>query len=140
MQTAIDKPCYFDDTGNMEIDSAVTALAALAQETRLSIFRLLVEAGPEGISAGRIGETLEVPAATLSFHLKELARARLVSTRQERQFIYYAVDFERMAELMTFLTQNCCRGMPEKCLTVVETALGRCCPPKLKTKPKRSRS
>jgi ArsR family transcriptional regulator, arsenate/arsenite/antimonite-responsive transcriptional repressor len=124
----------------MEIDSAVMALAALAQETRLSIFRLLVEAGPEGISAGRIGETLEVPAATLSFHLKELARAGLVSTRQERQFIYYAVDFERMAQLMTFLTQNCCRGMPEKCLTVVETALGRCCPPKLKPKPKRSRS
>jgi ArsR family transcriptional regulator len=124
----------------MEINAAVTALAALAQETRLSIFRLLVEAGPEGISAGRIGETLEVPAATLSFHLKELARARLVSTRQERQFIYYGVDFERMADLMTFLTQNCCRGMPEKCLSVVETALGRCCPPKLKPKPKRRRS
>ena len=123
----------------MEITSAVTSLGALAQETRLSIFRLLVEAGPEGVSAGRIGDTLAVPAATLSFHLKELARAGLVSTRQERQFIYYAVDFERMADLMTFLTQNCCRGMPEKCLTVVETALGRCCRPKLKPKPKRSR-
>jgi ArsR family transcriptional regulator, arsenate/arsenite/antimonite-responsive transcriptional repressor len=123
----------------MEMKSAVTALAALAQETRLSIFRLLVEAGPEGVSAGRIGETLDVPAATLSFHLKELARAGLVSPRQERQFIYYAVDFERMAELMAFLTQNCCRGMPEKCLTIVETALGRCCLPKLQTKPKRSR-
>jgi ArsR family transcriptional regulator, arsenate/arsenite/antimonite-responsive transcriptional repressor len=123
----------------MEINSAVTSLGALAQETRLSIFRLLVEAGPEGVSAGRIGDTLEVPAATLSFHLKELARAGLVSTRQERQFIYYAVDFERMADLMTFLTQNCWRGMPEKCLTVVETALGRCCRPKLKPKPKRSR-
>ena len=123
----------------MEIKAAVASLAALAQETRLSIFRLLVEAGPEGLSAGRIGERLEVPAATLSFHLKELARAGLVSSRQERQFIYYAVDFERMAELMTFLTQNCCQGMPEKCLTVLETALGNCCPPKLKTKPKRSR-
>src|SRR5262245_32829741 len=124
----------------MEITSAVTALAALAQETRLSIFRLLVEAGPDGVSAGRIGDTLEVPAATLSFHLKELSRAGLVSSRQERQFIYYSVDFERMAQLMTFLTQNCCQGMPEKCLSVVETALGRCCPPKLKPKPKRSRS
>ena len=123
----------------MEIKTAVTALAALAQETRLSIFRLLVEAGPEGVSAGRIGERLEVPGATLSFHLKELARAGLVSSRQERQFIYYAADYERMAELMTFLTQNCCQGMPEKCLTVVETALGRCCPPKLKPKLKRSR-
>jgi ArsR family transcriptional regulator, arsenate/arsenite/antimonite-responsive transcriptional repressor len=123
----------------MEMKSAVTALAALAQETRLSIFRLLIEAGPEGVSAGRIGDSLDVPAATLSFHLKELVRAGLVSPRQERQFIYYAVDFERMAELMAFLTQNCCRGMPEKCLTIVETALGRCCPPKLQTKAKRSR-
>jgi ArsR family transcriptional regulator, arsenate/arsenite/antimonite-responsive transcriptional repressor len=126
----------------MEIREAVTSLAALAQETRLSIFRLLVEAGPDGQSAGRIGEKLEVPAATLSFHLKELSRAGLVSARQEKQFIYYAVDFEHMAELMTFLTENCCQGMPQACLTVVETALGSCCRPKTKTKikPKRSRS
>ena len=125
----------------MEAKSAVTALAALAQETRLSIYRLLVEAGSAGISVGRIGETLKVPGATLSFHLKELARSGLVSSRQEKQFIYYAVDFERMAELMTYLTQNCCHGMPQECLTVVETALGRCCPPtKSKMKRKRSRS
>jgi ArsR family transcriptional regulator len=124
----------------MEIRTAVTALGALAQETRLSIYRLLVEAGPEGMPAGRIGETLGVPGATLSFHLKELDRAGLVSSRQERQFIYYAVDFERMAELMTFLTQNCCRGMPKECLTVVETALGSCCPAKVEPKRKRSRS
>jgi len=126
----------------MEIKAAVAALAALAQETRLAIFRLLIEAGPEGMAAGRVGEALEVPGATLSFHLKELARAGLVSSRQEKQFIYYAVDFERMAELMTYLTQNCCKGMPQVCLTVVETALGRCCPmaeskPK---KPKQKRS
>ena len=127
----------------MELKTAVTALGALAQETRLAIFRLLIEAGPDGVAAGRIGETLEVPGATLSFHLKELARAGLVSSRQEKQFIYYAVDFERMAELMTFLTQNCCQGMPQECLTVVETALGRCCPPQSKSKKpklKRSRS
>lgn len=125
----------------MEVSTAVTALAALAQETRLSIFRLLIEAGPKGVAAGRIGEVLEVPGATLSFHLKELARAGLVSSRQEKQFIYYAVDFERMAELMTFLTQNCCKGMPQECLTVVETALGRCCPPQSKPKkPKQKRS
>jgi len=120
----------------MEIKAAVTALAALAQETRLSIYRLLVEAGPQGMAAGRIGEKLNVPGATLSFHLKELSRASLVSARQEKQFIYYAVDFERMAELMTFLTQNCCQGMPQECLTVVETALGRCCPPQTKRKRK----
>ncbi|MET0500047.1 MAG: metalloregulator ArsR/SmtB family transcription factor [Candidatus Binatia bacterium] len=118
----------------MEIKTAVSTLTALAQETRLAIFRLLIEAGRDGESAGRIGETLKVPGATLSFHLKELARAGLLTTRQERQFIYYIVDFERMAELMTFLTQNCCQGMPQKCLTVVETALGKCCAP-AKTSP-----
>jgi DNA-binding transcriptional ArsR family regulator len=124
----------------MEIQTAVSTLAALAQETRLAIFRLLVEAGRDGESVGRIGATLKVPGATLSFHLKELARAGLVTTRQERQFIYCAVDFERMAEIMTFLTQNCCQGMPQKCLTVVETALGSCCAPaKSKIKRKRSR-
>jgi ArsR family transcriptional regulator, arsenate/arsenite/antimonite-responsive transcriptional repressor len=125
----------------MEIKPAVAALGALAQETRLSIYRLLVEAGRDGESVGHIGETLKVPGATLSFHLKELARAGLVTTRQERQFIYYAVDFERMAELMTFLTQNCCQGMPQKCLSVVETALVSCCAPvDSKQKRKRSRS
>jgi len=125
----------------MEIKTAVLALGALAQETRLTIFRLLVEAGPEGLAAGRIGETLKVPGATLSFHLKELARTGLVSSKQEKQFIYYAVDFDRMADLMTYLTQNCCQGMPQECLTVVETALGRCCPPQSKPKkPKEKRS
>ena len=123
----------------MEIKAAVSTLAALAQETRLSIFRLLVEAGRDGESVGRIGETLKVPGATLSFHLKELARAGLVTTRQERQFIYCTVDFERMAELMTFLTQNCCQGMPQKCLTVVETALGSCCAPAKKSQSKLKR-
>ncbi len=124
----------------MELARAVTALGALAQETRLSIFRLLVQAGPEGLAAGRIGETLDVPPATLSFHLKELAHAGLASSRQEGRFIYYSADFEHMAALMSFLTQNCCQGMPQECLTVVETALGRCCPPETKRKPARSRS
>jgi ArsR family transcriptional regulator, arsenate/arsenite/antimonite-responsive transcriptional repressor len=123
----------------MELKTAVAALASLAQETRLSIYRLLVEAGPDGMAAGKIGKTLKVPGATLSFHLKELSRAGLVTTRQEKQFIFYAVDFERMAELMTFLTENCCRGMPQRCLTVVETALGSCCSPILKSKAKKRR-
>jgi ArsR family transcriptional regulator, arsenate/arsenite/antimonite-responsive transcriptional repressor len=124
----------------MEIRAAIIALTALAQETRLSIFRLLIAAGPNGVAAGRIAEVLEVPGATLSFHLKELARAGLISSRQEKQFIYYAADFERMAGLMTFLTENCCKGMPQACLSAVETALeNSCCPPKLKPKTKRSR-
>jgi ArsR family transcriptional regulator, arsenate/arsenite/antimonite-responsive transcriptional repressor len=123
----------------VETKEAVKALAALAQETRLSIFRLLVQAGPQGVAAGQIGESLDVPPATLSFHLKELRHAGLVSSRQVGRFSYYSTDFERMAGLMTFLTQNCCQGMPEQCLTVVETALGRCCPPARKRKSTRSR-
>ena len=124
----------------METREAVSALAALAQETRLGIFRLLIEAGPQGVAVGRIGEALKVPGATLSFHLKDLARSGLVSSRQEKQFFYSGVNFQRVGALMTFLTPNCCRGMPEACLNVVETALGRCCPrsstraKKLKTK------
>jgi len=124
----------------MKTREAVAALGALAQDTRLSIFRLLVQAGPEGVAAGQIAEALDVPAATLSFHLKELAHASLVSSRQEGRFIYYSADFAQMAALMSFLTQNCCQGMPQECLTVVETALGRCCPPQSKRKPARSRS
>ena len=135
----LDNNLYFDNYGNVESVEAVTALSALAQETRLSIFRLLVRAGPAGVAAGHIGETLDVPAATLSFHLKELARASLVSSRQEARFIYYSVDFEQMASLMTFLTQNCCQGMPQACLKVVETALGRCCPPASRRNSTRSR-
>lgn len=124
----------------MEIKTAVAALAALAQETRLSIYRVLVEAGPEGVAAGRIGETLDVPPATLSFHLKELTRSGLISARQEGRYIYYAADFPHMAALMSYLTQNCCRGMPQECLTVVETALGRCCAPASKPRSSRSKS
>ena len=114
----------------METKEAVRALGALAQETRLSIFRLLIAAGPEGVPAGRIGEKLDVPAATLSFHLKELSHAGLVSSRQVGRFVYYMADFDAMAALMSFLTQNCCKGMPGECLSVVETALARCSAPR----------
>jgi ArsR family transcriptional regulator, arsenate/arsenite/antimonite-responsive transcriptional repressor len=123
----------------MELKQAVAALGALAQETRLSIFLLLVEAGPQGVAAGRLAESLDVPPATLSFHLKELSHSGLISSRQDGRFIHYAVDFEHMAALMTYLTQNCCRGMPQECLSVMETALGSCCPP-AKSKSTRSRS
>jgi len=126
----------------MEIKSAVAALTALAQETRLSVFRLLIEAGPEGLAAGAVAEKLDVLPATLSFHLKELSRVGLVTSRQESRFVYYSANFDQMAALMTFLTQNCCRGMPQECLTVVETALGRCCaaPSQSKRKSSRNRS
>jgi len=94
----------------MEIDTAVQSLAALAQETRLSIFRLLVEAGPEGMNAGAIAEAVGVPAATLSFHVAQLARAGLVTSRQESRYIYYAANFDGMDNLIAYLTDNCCQG------------------------------
>ncbi|MCC7549426.1 MAG: helix-turn-helix transcriptional regulator [Burkholderiales bacterium] len=113
----------------MDSKQAVQALGALAQETRLSIFRLLIQAGPEGLQAGQVREAMDIPAPTLSFHLKELSNARLASSRQEGRYVYYSADFEQMAALMTFLTQNCCRGMPLDCLSVMETELARCCTP-----------
>jgi ArsR family transcriptional regulator len=96
----------------MEANDAVKTLAALAQETRLAIFRLLVQAGPEGRAAGVIGEALGLAPATLSFHLAQLANARLVTARQEGRFIYYSADFDAMNALVGFLTENCCGGNP----------------------------
>ena len=118
----------------MQIKEAVSALGALAQETRLRVYRLLVEAGPQGVPAGQIADAVAVAPAALSFHLKELSHAGLVSSRPEGRFIYYSADFEQMAALMTFLTHNCCRGMPQECLTVMETALSDCCLPVTKRK------
>ena len=89
---------------------AVDALAALAQESRLKVYRLLVEAGPAGLPAGRIGEALELPPATLSFHLAHLARTGLVRSRQEGRFVIYRADFQNMNELVGYLTENCCGG------------------------------
>ena len=94
----------------MNSNVAITALAALAQETRLATFRLLVEHGPAGLTPGRIADELGVPAATLSFHLKELARAGLIRARQESRFIHYSANFDAMNGLIAYLTENCCRA------------------------------
>jgi ArsR family transcriptional regulator, arsenate/arsenite/antimonite-responsive transcriptional repressor len=94
----------------MEMTQVVDALAALAQETRLKVYRLLVEAGPEGLSAGRIGEELGLPPATLSFHLAHLARAGLARNRQDGRFVIYSADFQNMNALVAYLTENCCGG------------------------------
>ncbi len=94
---------------------AVAALAALAQETRLKIFRLLVEAGREGIAAGAISEALDVPPPTLSFHLTHMKHAGLVDVRRDSRSLIYAADFDRMNDLIGFLTENCCRGQPDAC-------------------------
>ena len=107
----------------MKTKDAVPMLAALAQTTRLSIFRLLVEAGREGMSAGAIAEQLKLPAATLSFHVAQLTRAKLVVARPESRFIYYAANYGSMDSLIAFLTDNCCRGN-EACLPKTAAASG----------------
>jgi DNA-binding transcriptional ArsR family regulator len=94
----------------MEMSQAVDALAALAQRSRLAIYRRLVEAGPEGMPAGGIGEALELPPATLSFHLSQLVRAGLVRSRQDGRYVIYSADFQGMNALVGFLTENCCSG------------------------------
>ena len=94
----------------MEIKNATAALAALGQSTRLAIFRLLVEAGPDGLTAGLIGERLDLPPATLSFHLAHLARAGLLKQQQAGRFVIYSTNFETMNALVDYLTENCCGG------------------------------
>jgi DNA-binding transcriptional ArsR family regulator len=89
---------------------AIKALGALAQETRLAIFRQLVQSGPSGVAAGAIADALDVPAPTLSFHLAQLANAGLIRSRQEGRFVYYSADFDAMNGLVGFLTENCCGG------------------------------
>jgi DNA-binding transcriptional ArsR family regulator len=96
--------------GIVETASALGALAALAQDTRLSIFRLLVEEGPEGLSAGEIVERLGLANATASFHLKELTHANLVTPREAGRFIYYSANYATMNGLIAYLTENCCVG------------------------------
>jgi DNA-binding transcriptional ArsR family regulator len=99
----------------MDTKLAVTQLSAIAQEARLEIFRLLVQAGSEGLPAGNIGEQLKIPASTLSFHLKELSHAGLISAKQVSRFIYYSANYDSMNALLAYLTENCCAGQAECC-------------------------
>ena len=96
----------------METITAVPLLAALAQETRLSVFRLLVQQGPDGLPAGQIAEQLGISPATLSFHLKELTHTGLTQSRQDGRYVIYSANFKAMDDLLSFLTQNCCAGTP----------------------------
>ena len=109
---------HFDKVGNMETLNAAELLAALGHESRLLIYRLLVEAGPKGVNAGAIAEQLGIPAATTSFHLSNLSRVGLIKARQESRFIYYATDYSVMDELLAFLTAKCCQG--QSCLPKTE--------------------
>jgi ArsR family transcriptional regulator len=92
----------------MKSESIVIYLAALAQESRLALFRLLVKRGPEGYTPGEIGERLDIPGPTLSFHLKTLTAAGLLNVRRDGRFLYYNVNFEQMNDIVGFLTQHCC--------------------------------
>ncbi len=91
------------------------ALGALAQETRLGIFRFLVQAGPEGVAAGQIAHALDVPAPTMSFHLKELENAGLLTQRRNGRQIFYACDYAGMRSVLEFLQRDCCQGHPDIC-------------------------
>ena len=99
----------------MRSAQVVTALSALAQATRLSIFRLLVVSGPQGMAAGRVAEKLKVSPATLSFHFKTLSHAGLLESRQEGRFVYYAANFVAMNNMLAYLTENCCAGDAAGC-------------------------
>lgn len=106
----------------MDQTDALAALAALSHETRLQTFRMLVEAGPEGLPAGVIAERLGVLANTMSSHLAQLARARLATTRREGRIVRYAADHAGMRNLIAFLLQDCCGGRPEICLSLAAIA------------------
>ena len=99
----------------MNTKSAVLLLSSIAQEARLDIFRLLVQAGSDGMAAGVIGEKLQIPPSTLSFHLKELSISGLIKSRQVSRFIFYSANYEVMNGLLAYLTENCCAGNASCC-------------------------
>ena len=111
----------------MEINVATRRLSALAQDGRLQVFRLLVQAGTEGLAAGEIARKLDVPANTLSAQLLVLANAQLVRSRREGRSIIYAADYARMGELLAYLMEDCCQGRPEVCAPLAEIAQRAAC-------------
>ena len=110
----------------MKKSDVIEALGALAQETRLDIFRMLVQAGEDGLPAGRIGEQLDLPSPTLSFHLAQLRHAGLIVPRRDGRSIIYAAGYDRMRELLAFLMEDCCGGKPEICAPLVALASQGC--------------
>src|SRR5690349_7763857 len=109
----------------MEMENAVLALEALAQNSRLGIFRLLVSAGDGGLAAGQIAEEMDLPNATLSFHLSQLKNAGLLKCERQSRSLIYSADYEAMTALLSFLTENCCGGKIAQCIPVS----GICKPP-----------
>ena len=113
----------------METVAALGALSALAQESRLAVFRLLVKIGPDGMAAGDIARKLKTAANTMSAQLLVLSNAGLIHARRDGRSIIYAVDYDRMGALLLFLTQDCCGGKAEICAPLAQT-VNACCPPK----------
>jgi ArsR family transcriptional regulator len=113
----------------MEMKDAVQTLAALAQESRLRVFRLLVTQGPDGMAAGDIARDLDIPPSTLSTHLSVLSNAGLVSSTRHSRSIVYMIDVEATRRLLAFLLEDCCRGQPEICAPLLDTLLSSCCEP-----------
>jgi DNA-binding transcriptional ArsR family regulator len=111
----------------MEMKSALLALSALAHEARLAIYRLLVEAGPQGMTVGRIAEKLDLPGATLSFHLSQLHHAGLVVAHRTGRRLIQTANFNRMNALVSYLTENCCGGDPTACAPVAKATRKRKC-------------
>lgn len=110
----------------MNKSAVIGALGALAQETRLDIFRLLVQQGPAGMAAGELGARLEQPAPTLSFHLTQLKFAGLVTSRRASRSIIYSANFKAMTALLEYLTENCCGGRPELCAPAIAACGAEC--------------
>jgi DNA-binding transcriptional ArsR family regulator len=111
----------------MDISNAVATLGALAQESRLKIFRLLVRAGPAGLPAGDIARKFAVPHNTMSAHLAVLSRAKLIAARKEGRSVIYAVDCEGTRALLFFLLEDCCQCEPQACTRMLESTLADCC-------------
>ncbi len=135
-QRVLTNVLYFDNIRNMETKHMIAALGALAQETRLAIFRLLVEAGPAGMPVGAIAEKLGLANATLSFHLKELTHAGLTIATPQGRSIIYSAQFETMNGIIAYLTENCCAG--SSCSPSIAACAPDCAPKSSITKRKKS--
>ena len=123
----------------MKKSTALGALGALAQETRLDLFRLLVQKGPAGMAAGDLGQRLGLPSPTLSFHLNQLRFAGLITSRRESRSIIYSANFKAMNGLLAYLTENCCGGRPELCAPAAMPNCGSECAPQPALAAKRNR-
>lgn len=113
----------------MENETAIKRLSAIAHDARLEAFRLLVKAGPEGLAAGEIARSIDVPANTMSAQLLILSNAGMVKARREGRSIIYAINFDAMRDLLVFLTEDCCGGRAEMCAPLADIANRACCTP-----------